>query len=164
MMLCSFAIGPIKIKKIYPQFLSAKFIRKIYPQNLSAKFIRKIYPQNLSAKSIRKIYPQNLSAKSIRKIYPQNLSAKSIRKIYPQNLSAKFIRNPQSVPAFSTRPFCCGRKAIRLKFVSGSIYKIEPETQANIRQPNISFQTHETLKTCRYYKFLQHNSQRLYVN
>ena len=27
--------------------------------------------------------------------------------------------------------FCCGRKAIRLKFVSGSIYKIEPETQAN---------------------------------
>ena len=59
MMLCSFAIGPIKIKKIYPQNLSAKCIRKIYPQNVSAKSIRKIYPQNLSAKSIRKIYPQS---------------------------------------------------------------------------------------------------------
>ena len=61
-------------------------------------------PQNLSAKSIRNFDPQFLSAKFIRKIYPQNLSAKFIRKIYPQNLSAKSIRNPQSVPAFSTRP------------------------------------------------------------
>ena len=32
---------------------------------------------------------------------------------------------------FCTMPFCFRRKAIRLKFVSGSIYKIEPETQAN---------------------------------
>ena len=71
------------IRKIYPQFLSAKSIRNICPQNLSAKFIRKIYPQFLSAKSSRKIYPQNLSAIFIRKIYLQNLSAKSIRNPYP---------------------------------------------------------------------------------
>ena len=35
-----------------------------------------------------------------------------------------------------------------------------------IPRPNISFQTltHKTVRTCRYYKFLQHNSQRVYVN